>query len=72
MSNALFFTRCRCAAAAAAAAQEAALRLRAEVSEVEERSGDHVRALLTDHQQVLKLGAGHTSYEAACVLGFEV
>ena len=47
---------CRCAAAAAAAAQEAALRLRVEVSEVEERSGDHTRALLTQHEQVKVLG----------------
>ena len=47
---------CRCAAEAAAAAQEAALRLRVEVSEVEERSGDHTRALLTQHEQVTMLG----------------
>jgi UDP-N-acetylmuramyl pentapeptide synthase len=47
---------CRCAAAAAAAAQEATVRLRAEVSEVEERSGDNTRALLTQHEQVHILG----------------
>lgn len=44
--------RYRAAAAATNAAQEATLRLRAEVSEVEERKGDHIRALLAQHEQV--------------------
>lgn len=35
-----------------AAAATAALRLRAEVSEVEERKGDHIRQLLGQQEQV--------------------
>lgn len=40
------------AARAAAAAEEATLRLRDEVAQEQERAGDHVRRLVTAHEQV--------------------